>query len=273
MFFPELCAIDIDGTLVGPDRTISEKNKIAIAEYVRSGGRVILASGRMHSSMLRYCLELELPRDNIVLSYNGAMAMTVGDIKLFEKPVPADLASDIVAYCRDNGLHLNFYYDDHLYVRELNKWSKLYLERTGSVPIAIGDLANLSSKAPSKLLIIDEKVILDPLVAVFKQRFGDKLYITKTDDEYLEFMKAGVDKGTGLRSVCEALGIDQRTSAAFGDSYNDVQMIEWAGQGIAMSNGREAARVAADKIVDNSAWTAVGDTLESFVKLRKETKG
>jgi hypothetical protein len=129
-------------------------------------------------------------------------------------------------------------------------------------------LTKLADKSPTKLLIIDEKVRLEPLEEMFKKRFRNELYVTKTDDEYLEFMAYGVDKGSGLAWVCEKLKIAQSDSAAFGDSYNDVQMIEWAGIGVAMSNGREAAIKSADIVANNDNWTGVGDTLAKLCGLQ-----
>jgi hypothetical protein len=215
--------------------------------------------------MLPFAVELKLPEDNIILSYNGGMAKTVGGKLLFERPVPAQYGEEIVDYCKKHKLHLNFYFDDKLYVSELNEWTELYEKRSGSASIPIGDLSKMNMHSPTKMIIVDEKEKLDKLIPEFKEKYRDKLYITKTDDEYLEFMAAGVDKGTGLLWVCDKLGIPQDTTAAFGDSFNDVQMIEWAGVGIAMSNGKEAAKAAADIVVDNSSWTGVGDTMRSFL--------
>jgi len=273
MKFPKLSAIDIDGTLVDPYKTISVNNAEGINEYVGAGGIVILASGRMHSAILRYANDLNLPEENIVLSYNGAMAKTIGGKLLFERPVPAVFAQQIVEYCRDNNLHLNFYHNDTLYVRELNHFSQLYLDRVGSVSVAVGDLLSLGPLAPTKLLIIDQKEKLDSLLPIFQARYGSDLFITKTDDEYLEFMAGGVDKGSGLRWVSDSLSIAQPDTAAFGDSFNDIQMLDWAGIGVAMSNGRDVAKKAADIVADNSSWSAVGDTLKSFVSQRSVTEG
>ena len=63
-------------------------------------------------------------------------------------------------------------------------------------------------------------------------------------------------------------GVSQANSASFGDSYNDVQMIEWAGTGVAMSNSRQEAIAVADIVAVNEGWTGVGDTLLDFIKLR-----
>jgi Cof subfamily protein (haloacid dehalogenase superfamily) len=265
MLSSRISAIDIDGTLVDPQKNISARNAQAVAAYTAAGGTVVLSSGRMYSSILRYGIELGLPSHDIILSYNGAMAKTIGGELLFERPVPAQYGAEIIAYCRQHGLHLNFYYDDSLYVDRLDEWSELYGVRSGSTSIAVGDLTKLAEKPPTKLLIIDDKFTLDNLITHFQEKYHGLLYITKTDDEYLEFMAEGVDKGTSLQWVAEHLGVPQTQTAAFGDSYNDVPMIEWAGIGVAMSNGRREAIAAADVVADNNAWDGVGAILEEFV--------
>jgi Cof subfamily protein (haloacid dehalogenase superfamily) len=264
MMYPLVCAVDVDGTLVGPDKTISEVNAQGVEKYVSSGGKIVLASGRMHSSILRYAKELNLQDSDLILSYNGAMVRSVGSDLLFENPVPAAEAEEIVEFCNDNHLHLNYYVNDTLFVRELNECSQLYLERSGSMSTPVGSLSTMKGCRPSKLLIIDQKKRLDELTPSVRARYGRTLYITKTDDEYLEFMAKGVNKGAALERVAALLGIERDKVAAFGDSFNDVEMLRWAGLGVAMSNGRVEAQQAADIVADNSAWSAVGMVLGNF---------
>ena len=88
----------------------------------------------------------------------------------------------------------------------------------------------------------------DELLAHFQAQFGDSLYITKTEDEYLEFMDRGVSKGVALAQVAASRGIPQAACVAIGDSYNDLSMVQWAGLGVAMSSGRDKLKAAADRL-------------------------
>ncbi len=266
MNFPKIAAIDIDGTLLTPEKNISNGNRAGIERYIAAGGLVILASGRMYPSIHVYAEQLNLPKSNIILSYNGAVAKTVGGQTMYLKPVPVEYGAEVVAYSSKNHLHLNYYFDDSLYVSELNQWSDLYLKRSGSSSIPVGDLSTLTNFAPTKMIIIDHATKIVELEAYFKNRYKGILHVTKTDDEYLEFMALGVDKGSGLAWVSQKLGVDQSAVSAFGDSYNDVEMIQWAANGVAMSNGRPAAIVAATIVADNTTWTGVGDTLTTFIE-------
>ena len=85
-------------------------------------------------------------------------------------------------------------------------------------------------------------------MSYFKGEFGDTLYITKTEDEYLEFMDPAVNKGHALTEVATHLGLTASECAAFGDSFNDMPMLEWAGLGVAMASGRDELKAIAQKI-------------------------
>ncbi|MBC7805771.1 MAG: HAD-IIB family hydrolase, partial [Akkermansiaceae bacterium] len=95
---------------------------------------------------------------------------------------------------------------------------------------------------------------------------GDALHIVITDPEYLEFMAQGVNKATGLAHVADRLGIAASECVAFGDGNNDVEMLEWAGLGVAMPHARLAARQAADVLTaDGDPETAFARAVESVI--------
>ena len=130
----------------------------------------------------------------------------------------------------------------------MTHWAKVYQARTGSVPQAVHDLACFDGRRPTKILLIDTREVTDELLGRFQTQFGDSLYITKTEDEYLEFMDAGVSKGVALAQVAASLGVPQAACVAIGDSFNDASMVQWAGLGVAMGSGRDSLKAAADGI-------------------------
>jgi Cof subfamily protein (haloacid dehalogenase superfamily) len=256
-----LAAIDLDGTLLDEEKRISPENLRAVRSYLAAGGRVALATGRMHSALVKYAQELGLAPDAPMISYNGAMIKTLDEKLIEETPVSADLAVELVTFCADRKLHLNYYLDDTLFVSELSHWTELYRSRTGSVAVPVGDLHRFDGQRPTKLLIIDEASACDALQKELTPRYADKLYITKTDNEYLEFMNPDANKGRALATVAQRLNVPREACLAFGDSYNDVPMLEWAGWSVAMSNGKQEAIHAAQEVVDNDRATAVATVL------------
>ena len=244
-----LVAIDLDQTLLhSRDHAVSAANMAAVRRIAARGVTVTLASGRRYYTIAEFAGRLNLPQGTPLIAYNGALVQTLAGETLFHQPLPPDAATVIVHFCAEHGYHLNYYLNDEWYICEETNWSHLYQQRTGSVPHITHDLTLLDGQSPTKLLIIDTPVETDRLTMYFRDRFGDTLYITKTEDEYLEFMDAGVSKGAALARIALSLGIGREYCVAFGDSYNDIPMLEWAGLGVAMGNARPSVQAVADRI-------------------------
>ncbi len=244
--FPyRLAAVDLDDTLLGPDKAISAANAAAVRELRRRGVRVVLASGRRHENMLRFHRQLEL--DGPLVSCNGALVKHAesGEV-LHEHLVPADLAAGVLADGNARGLSQNYYHTDGcLYVRERTRWTDLYQDRTGSDLVVAGDLLRLAGGGAQKIIWVTAPEQVAALFPEMEARYAGRLYVTVTDPEYLEFMAPGVNKAVGVAAVARHYGIEPAQVLTFGDGNNDVPMLEWAGLGVAMSDGRPSAKAAA----------------------------
>lgn len=260
-----LAAIDLDGTLLGSDHAISPENACAVREAVRQGMTIVLASGRRWATIAAFARKLDLPLNFPIIAYNGAMIRTLGGETWFHQPVPADASRAIVHYCAQHGCHLNFYLNDEFYVRGDTSWGRMYEQRTGTAAHVTGDLTQFDGREPTKLLLIDTQEITDRLLKHFGAEFGDMLYITKTEDEYLEFMNPSVSKGVALAEVARRLGLAAKDCVAFGDSYNDLPMLEWAGLGVAMDNARPELKFVAGKIAPAADADGVAAMLLSLL--------
>ena len=259
----QLVAIDLDGTLLDSQtHAISPTNADAVRRVHNQGIQIVLASGRRYATLVDFARQLDLPQETPLVAYNGALIRTLGGETWYHRPLPADLAAKIVReYQADH--QLNYYLNDEWYSRQETSWSRLYQKRTGSVPHMVGDLTRFDGQTPTKILLIDTCEITDALLPKVQAEFGEALYITKTEDEYLEFMNNGVSKAVALTHVAERLGLDAAQCVAFGDSYNDISMIKWAGLGIAMGNGRDELKQVADAVAppadDNGVATMLNE--------------
>jgi Cof subfamily protein (haloacid dehalogenase superfamily) len=248
MFPYRLAAIDLDDTLLGPDKLVSAENAAAVHRLLAAGVRCVLASGRRHENMIRFHQRLDL-RGPIV-SCNGALVKDAeaGDV-LREKLLPAPLAAAIVEEGDRRGVTQNYYHTDGgLYVREKTGWTDLYQSRTGSDVTVQPDLESFHGESALKIIWIDAPARIEQMREEMTEQYGEQLYITTTDPEYLEFMALGVSKAAGVAAVAERASIAPSEVIAFGDGNNDVPLLEWAGLGVAMSHARPAARAAADRI-------------------------
>jgi Cof subfamily protein (haloacid dehalogenase superfamily) len=263
-----LCAIDLDDTLLGPDHKLSARNADAVRKTVASGVTVVIASGRMYVTTLPTARELDL--DTPIICYNGAMVKDsrTGEAWL-ERSVEPALSAQVMDFCRTNKLQLNFYWRDLLYSAEYTPWLELYHRRT-SAPIEIRKdfYTALRDESPTKVIIVDDPGMIDRLLPEMRARFGDALNITKSNAEYLEFLPPGSNKGAALAVVAERYGVTAAQTVAFGDSWNDLPMLEWAGLSVAVGNAKPEVIAAADRTVLGSAEDGVGTALEELFGLR-----
>jgi hypothetical protein len=259
-----LAALDLDGTLLNDDHIVTDENCEALRKLAARGVEVVLVSGRMHQSILPISNQIGLA--NPIISYNGGMVKHARTGEVFHHtPIPAPQAIELVNFCAQKGLHLNYCLNDQLYIKEYNSWSELYESRTGVAATALGDLHKLDGQTPTKLQIIDEPDKIDRLLIECKKAFGDRLYVTRTQIEYIEFMNPQVSKGGALKALADRLDIPMRFVVAFGDGYNDESMMTVAGYRIAMGNAVEEIKNIADYVTDANYNDGVALAVESLL--------
>lgn len=242
-----LAAIDIDDTLVGPDKLISDANRAAVTTLRRLGTEVILASGRAHDNMLPFYQSLGL--DGYIVSSHGALVKhpATGDV-LYERPVPGPDALRLIAEGADRGVSVLYFGRDAVYANRRDEWTHLYREDSDAREVRIANLASLPEGEPLKLIWAAPPARVNDLVAETAARYAGRLNAVVTNPYYLEFNAVGADKAAGVGAVARRYGIDAGQVMAFGDGNNDVPMLTWAGLGVAMHNGRPNAKAAADLV-------------------------
>jgi len=259
----ELIALDLDFTLLNDAHQISPRNLAAVRKCRDLGVKVIITSGRMFRCTVAYlhAIELETP----IIAYNGAYIRNerTGEV-LLDEHLDLGVAQEMVAFCAREGLNLNYYLDDSLYIAQLNEWAELYSSRTGAPLNPVGDLRCFADRAPTKALIVADPVLIQQLYAQFAPQYRDRAYVTISNVEYLEFMPHGVDKGKALSVLSSHYGIPQAKVIAFGDADNDTPMIRWAGLGVAMENAKPDAKAAAQRLAPAYDADGVAVVLEEL---------
>jgi Cof subfamily protein (haloacid dehalogenase superfamily) len=246
-----LAVFDLDGTLLGPDKTISVENARAIARLRAHGMTVLLASGRPHPNVLRFHQELGL--SGPIVSSNGSFVKHAETEEVWhERLLDLALAHELVALGHARGLTQIWDAPEGVFTHATTEWSEVLAARTKSPIPEISD-ATLTERSPFKILWIADESRIAALEAELRPRYDAQSYITITDPEYLEFSAPGVNKAAGLSVVCERLSIAPSDVIAFGDGDNDSEMLAWAGLGVAMPHSRPKALAAADQIGPESA--------------------
>jgi len=207
--------------------------------------------------------------DDPVVCYQGAVVAdpATGEF-LRHQPIPLELARETVAVLDEEGFHVNCYVDDELYVAEVNPEAERYA-RFQHLPVhAVGNLAAWLSEPPTKLVTIGDPDVLDGLEARMKKRFARRLYISKSLPYFLEFASPEVTKASGLAFVAQQVGFAPERTVAFGDGENDVELLDWAGFGVAVANAHGRVLEVADWVCPSAEVEGVAQVMDALLDSR-----
>lgn len=260
----KLVAIDLDDTLLNDEAVVSEATKSTLAEAVAMGVIVTLATGRMYASAAQVAKQLQL---NVpLITYQGALVKNSLDGQiLYNRPVLTDVTQWIYDYCMEHGLHLQAYVNDQLYVQQDNEKIIAYSKLSNIPYIIEPNFAAIIAQPQSKLLIIDEPSKLDVIGDHFRGVLGARAHVTKSKPNFLEIMHPEGTKGSALRFLTEHYGCTLEETIAIGDSWNDHDMVELAGLGVAMANAVQPLKDIADYITASNNEDGVKLVFDQFV--------
>ncbi|MHB9033181.1 MAG: Cof-type HAD-IIB family hydrolase [Anaerolineae bacterium] len=259
----KLIALDLDGTLLTEDLHLSPRVEQALARARRNGVLITLASGRGYPALKPWVKRLDITAP--VIGYQGArITDPVSEVTIAEYPFPRELMFELIDFARECDFSLTVYVDDEIYV-ERKRHSDAFYDKWFGLPIhVVQDLTVSLPGDPVKFLITGTPDEMDALQPELVARYSDSMQIVRSHPLFLEGLALGVTKGTALAWVAQRLGILQDQTVAIGDSGNDVEMLAWAGVGVAMGNGSPEARQAANLVVPSVDDDGVAVALENL---------
>ena len=255
----DLVILDLDGTIINAYQRlpISQAVHDTIAAVQAAGVIVTIGTGRT-LDYIRHSLHGNLELTHPVLTTQGAViGDPVSGHVLAEAVLPLDKARAIAAFVDEHHYPTAFYFNDadgHTQVfrnsygaTEAEEALLHHLLGAPGVQVATFSplLAVFDAHPPVKVIAFNHGIPGDiDLLPEYQRRFPT-LSITRTHEWLVETTAAGVDKGSGLRRLCDLLGLDIRRVMAIGDSDNDIPMLEAAGLGVAMGNAGEHVKAVA----------------------------
>lgn len=260
----KLIAIDVDGTLINDDKVVTPRTMAALQQAIAKGVHVTLATGRMYASAQKIAHQIGM---NVpLITYQGSLVKNLLDGEvLYERTIPTTAARQILNYALEHKLHLQLYVNDQLYVREENEKAANYA-RLSKIPYIVEpDFEKLIDLPNNKMLMIDEPDYLDKVADDLRAIVGDQVHIAKSKPTYLEFMHAEGTKGHAITFLAAHFGFDLSEVIGIGDAWNDRELVEVAGLGVAMDNAVPALKEIADEITASNNEDGVALIIEKHV--------
>ncbi len=248
---------DLDGTLLNKEKIVSEGNRAAIDRLLRAGHYLVVATGRSVKNGLDVVQKLGLTMPGCyMIAYNGGVIFDCSKKERWmEKTLPMEHVQYLFHEAQKYGMHIQTYgADDRILTATNSAELQFYIQgHRKAIDYEIcEDVCEALSKEPNKVLLIDrDEERLLKFWRDHKEWEAGKCESTFSCKEYLEYLPLGVDKGSGVRTLCKMLDIPIENAYAAGDERNDISMIEAAGVGIAMKNAVDEAKHVADYVTEN----------------------
>ncbi len=260
---PKLIALDLDGTLLAERGRLSARNAAAVRATAAAGHHVVIATGRPLHMVVDLADELGTAVSHVV-GTNGSMIGTFPDCALIRLMGFAFAAAvDAVDTMRSRLPGVRFAMaTDAGFAHEVGFAERMPAAVDGD---PVDDVLAIGGTEVHKLFAFHDAMSIDALLRAVPESLPPGLTANHMGASAIDIGPAEVDKCAGLRWVCELLGVDAVDVIAFGDEWNDITMLRWAGRGIAMANADERVRAAADEITLANVDDGVAAVLEALI--------
>lgn len=265
---PKILFTDIDGTLLNKDRelsigTIEQINRITTNLSIP----VILVSARMPKSMR--ILQSQLGLTNEIICYNGALLMGSDDSNILQdKRINHDISIDIIEMSKFYDLHFSVFVNDLWVTGRHDEWTEREIRNTKVNPtvyyeINFEDLFNIGTH---KIMLMGNSSNIDSISLSISEKYSALVNVYRSKDTYLEISPKETNKWNAIEKVLSIYNISFDSAIAIGDNYNDIEMIKYAGIGVAVENAKDEIKTVANFICPSNINDGVAKTIEKFFK-------
>lgn len=261
----KLIAIDLDGTLLNDEGRITQKTAAVLAEVRKAGHKVVIATGRHTASALPIAEQLGL-MDSII-SFNGALITNLQNRQV-------ELA---YAYRQEEVIELTELVKNRGYGYITSTQNCHYIEPQFKALLQYysGCAAQVEELVPNKeigLPILKTSIIGDEWdlneIEPFVHEMLPQFAVVRSGEESLDVMNPSASKGAALQWLADRYQVKREDTISFGNYFNDLSMLEFAGTGVAVANAPDQVKQMADLITDSNEDNGVANFLEKHL-LRK----
>lgn len=268
--FPiRLVALDLDGTLIDDDGPIRERTRRAVAATVALGVPVVIATGRMATSVRPYVEALGLKTP--IIGYQGGLIREVpaqgrrlGRV-LFHRPLAADAARATIEWCQANGFRPHVNHLERFIVAADDPNVEDYSKFLGARAEIVPDMARWVRHPVTKVIAVGEAGRPEALLETARAVFAGRAEVTVSHPQFIEFLAPGVSKGRAARWFARRSGVPLEHALAIGDQHNDTSMLEAVGHGVAMPSAPADVVAVARYMAPGVEEEGAAQILEAFV--------
>lgn len=268
-----IIALDLDGTLTNSEKNITPRTLDALMKAQREGVRLVLASGRPTFGIAALANQLQLADyGGYVLSYNGGRIIDWCEkTVIFSQVVDQKLVPILYDFAEKAQLPIVTYLPEAILASK-NEGEYLAEEaRINGMPIVVAqnfvEEAMQIAGGSTKFLIPGEPELLVQLESEMKAALSEQMEVFRSAPFFLELPPKGIDKAQSLQRLLTHLGLERESLMAFGDGFNDLSMIQFAGQGVAMANAVEEVKSIADFVTTSNEEDGIAHALEQLLFL------
>ena len=269
--------MDIDGTLVNDEKVITPLTKETLLKAQDKGVRLILASGRPTSGLLKLAEELDMENHHgLFVCFNGSKVVDCQT--LYNHAISVEDSKAVLEHLKNFKARPMFDKDEYMYVNDVfdntitykgKSFNVMQYESRGNNYILCEkrDLAAFVDFEINKILTFGDPDYLQAHYKEMMEPFKDRLNCMFTSDFYFEYTAKGVDKAKALDSVLIPMGYKKEEMMAFGDAQNDKSMVEYVGLGVAMGNASDELKAVANEITDTNNNDGIAKAIMKHIEL------
>ncbi|MCZ8518003.1 MULTISPECIES: Cof-type HAD-IIB family hydrolase [Paenibacillus] len=259
-----LIALDVDGTLLNDKDELTERTALTVREAYEAGARIVLCTGRGPGNAVPVLDELGL--QGVLITHNGAATVeSPGPKLLHEFSYGVGQIEELIRFCRERGIHYDVCTALDMFVDRLGDAVSEMYDKFGVTVERVEDVLALTAPIV-KCTLFGSGDELDAAEAeLSKMGLPPGIQSIRSGIHFLDIMLDSVSKGSALRYLAELWEIPSSEVLAIGNYYNDIDMIRFAGLGIAMENSPEAVKAAADTVTLSNNEEGVHEAIQRHV--------
>ncbi len=266
----DLCAFDLDGTVLRRDLVVTDRTVEAVRSLRERGARLVVATGRQYESAREQAYRLGFRGSEPVICYGGAMIRGMDGETLLHRTVDNEAGVEVLEWAQGRGLHVRVFLDGRIVS---SPRTTALLEHVShpeipevSVVESPADWLREAGENPTKIVFVDYPDRIGGWLEDAREAFSGRFFVTRSLPHYVEVGGPEGTKSRALEFLCGRWGIERHRILAFGDADNDIDMLRFAGHGVAVGGLTDAVREAADSVADPIEEDGVARYLEALLE-------